>query len=56
MLLLEFADLVGHSSLGEVEDIRQTLELRQSAQHACSIDDQLANHVHHAVKTVERDE
>ena len=55
VLLLELPDLVRHSPFREVEDISQTLEFRQPSQHARSVNDQLADHVHHAVETIQRD-
>ena len=55
VLLLKFCDFILHARLGEIQHIGQALQLGHAAQHARTVDHQLAHGVHHAVQSLKGD-
>src|SRR5271155_878984 len=55
VFLLEFGNFSGQAALREIQDFDEFGELSETADHACAIDDELADGVHHAVQALERD-
>ena len=55
VLFLELGNFAGQPALRKIQNFDQLRQFRQAANHARSVDDQLADCIHHAIQAVERD-